>query len=561
MQTLLQTLQDHDRGHLLAVAELWGLDLDSGDAASAATRLAEYMRQPDVVEEIIESLSPQTMGALREILEHGGRIPVADLSLQHGQIRRMGPAKRDREKPWRSPQSSVEALWYRGIIATAFANTPSGPREFFFVPSDLRPLLPFALKPTDPVLGSPSALPVQTSNTGFSCVHDATTLLAALRQSPVENIAHFRSRLPYLSRHLIQPERWEFLITLLLEMKIVTPEPLQPLPDSTRAFLEAPLESGRRQLYQAWMASKGWNDLAHVPGLQLAGGSWPNDPVASRQSLLHFMERIPVDIWWSLDRWVKSIRQWQPSFQRPGADFDSWYIQSDTGGEILSGAAHWDQIDGALLRFWITGPLYWLGLTELGYLSEREHPDTFRLRHAIGDPTNLAGQTTNGLPSQTSVQINPQAEIRVSFDGSRVARYQIARIGEWLGIEDGRYVYRLSPRSLETAAEQGVTHEHILGLFEKFAKPPIPPSVLGALERWSHKGVEARLEKAILLRLKDAALVEELLAHKATARYLDKRLGETTFKLNPQQASQLMDQAARLGILIDAELSTDDQSG
>jgi hypothetical protein len=519
------------------------------------------MLQPDLVGEIIESLSPAVMRALREILEHGGRIPLADISLEHGLIRRMGPAKRDREKPWRAPESPVEALWYRGLIATAFADTPSGPREFVFIPTDLRPMLPVSQKPSDQVLGNPGGLPTRTSHAGFACVHDATTLLAALRQMPAENIDHLRSRLPYLSRHLIHSSRWDFLIVLLMELGIASPAPIQPIPEPTRAFLEAPVEIGQRQLFQAWLRSKRWNDLANVPGLRLVSESWPNDPIASRQSLLHFLERTPVDTWWSLDEWVESIRQWQPSFQRPGVDFDSWYIQSETGGEILTGAAHWDQIDGALLRFWISGPLYWLGITELGFQTQSDHPATFRLLFSTDELTAPFELSSDKSPKEPSLQISPQAEIRVNPDGSRVARYQIARIGEWLALDSGTYVYRLSPRSLETAAAQGVTREHILSLLEKFGKPPLPPSVLEALKRWSQQGVEARLEKAILLRLKDAAIVDELLAHKATARLLDERLGQKTFKLNPQQASKLIDEAARRGILIDAEATTGDQSG
>ena len=141
MQTLLQTLQDHDLGHLKAIAELWGIDLPHGDPAPAASHLAQSMLRPDVAEEIIESLPQAAMEALQSIILHGGRIPLADMRREFGSIRRMGPGKRDREKPWRAPESSTETLWYRGLIATAFADSPSGLREFVFIPTDLSPLL------------------------------------------------------------------------------------------------------------------------------------------------------------------------------------------------------------------------------------------------------------------------------------------------------------------------------------------------------------------------------------------------------------------------------------
>lgn len=561
MQTLLQSLQDQDLGHIKAIAELWGLDLPTGDAASSAASLARLMQQPELAAEIVESLPPSAMEALQKVMLHGGRMPLADLTLEHGAIRRMGPAKRDREKPWRSPESPVEALWYRGLIATAFADSPAGPREFVFIPTDLKPLLPAFKLESGGYIGAPSALPTKTSYTGLTCVQDATTLLAALRGAPVEDAARLQSQLPYLFRHLFQPKQAGFLAALLMDLGIVAQAPLQPVLEKAQAFLEISPENARLQLIQAWWASERWNDLSRLPGLRLAGERWPNDPVASRQSLIEFLKQTPVDTWWSVDQWVKSIRHWQPSFQRPGADFDSWYIQSDAGGEILSGVAHWDQIDGALLRYWISGPLHWLGVTELGYLSDSEHADAFRLHYSVDLLTAPPDQMPDETPQRPAITIHSQGMLRVNQETSRVARYQIARIGEWLRLDSGDYVYRLSPRSLETAGAQGLTYDHIVGLLKKFAKPPIPPSVLEALKRWHLQGAEARLEKAILLRLKSKDLVDELMANKSTARFLKKRLGETTFKLDPREASQLIDQAARLGLLIDPGVTDEDHSG
>jgi hypothetical protein len=537
MQTLLQTLQDQDLGHLKAVAELWGLELPAGDAAASAAKLASLMLQPDLAEEIVESLPPKAMEALQKIMLHGGRMPLADLTLEHGAVRRMGPAKRDREKPWRSPRSDVEVLWYRGLIATAFADTAAGPREFVFIPTDLGSLLPASKVDPQDYLGGPSALPSKTSHTDLTCVYDATTLLAALRGSPVKDPASLQSRLPHLKRHLFQPGQTGFLVTLLLDMGILDQAPIRPILEQTQAFLQINSETARRQLFQTWLASERWNDLAHLPSLRLAGERWPNDPVASRQSLLQFLQRLPIDTWWSVEKWVRAIRQWQPSFQRPGVDFDSWYLQSAAGGDILSGVAHWDQIDGALLRYWISGPLYWLGMTELGYLAGSEHPDAFRLLFSVEEMTSPLDLAPLEAPQQPAFSLNSQGVLRINQESSRVARYQIARIGEWLQLDSGDFVYRLSPRSLGTAGSQGVTHDHIVGLLEKFAKPPIPPSVLKALERWHNKGVEARLEETILLRLKSKELVNELMANKSTARYLKMRLGDTTFKLNQREAS------------------------
>ncbi|HEY69616.1 MAG TPA: hypothetical protein G4O08_03430, partial [Anaerolineae bacterium] len=142
MQALLQTLQDHDLGHLRIVAELWGFEPPSGNALQAAEKLAQWMLDPLAVSEIYQGLPSAGADLLDLLILRGGRVSLGDLMRRSGPLRRMGPGKRDREKPWRNPVSPLEMLWYRGLISTAFADTATGPKEFAFIPSDLIPLLP-----------------------------------------------------------------------------------------------------------------------------------------------------------------------------------------------------------------------------------------------------------------------------------------------------------------------------------------------------------------------------------------------------------------------------------
>ena len=63
---------------------------------------------------------------------------------------------------------------------------------------------------------------------------------------------------------------------------------------------------------------------------------------------------------------IDEIKSTEPDFQRPGGDSESGYIRSEREDVYLNGFESWDQVDGALLRFMLTGPLHWLGLAELG---------------------------------------------------------------------------------------------------------------------------------------------------------------------------------------------------
>jgi hypothetical protein len=186
MRDLRQSLQDHDLGHLRIIAELWGLDLPPGSASEAGPGLAQAMLNPEAISEIQESLSASARRALAFVLAAGGRVPLADLVRRFGPLREMGPGRRDREKPWRDPASPLEALWYRGLIGRAFADTPTGPQEFAFIPNDLQPLLPQPASDDQNLYGRPAGKPAFTSKASTAAVDDATTLLAALRRRASE---------------------------------------------------------------------------------------------------------------------------------------------------------------------------------------------------------------------------------------------------------------------------------------------------------------------------------------------------------------------------------------
>ena len=184
MQSLERTFQDHDLGHLRILAELWGLDLPSGSSRQVVEVLKTAMLDPIQVNEIVESLTPPIRQLLDYMLNHNGRVPLSDLVHRFGTLREMGPGRRDREKPWRSPVSPIESLWYRGLIGRAFADTMSGPREFAFIPTDMLSLLPHPTSPSLETPGIPADPPPLILSATSTAVDDAITILAAFRRQP-----------------------------------------------------------------------------------------------------------------------------------------------------------------------------------------------------------------------------------------------------------------------------------------------------------------------------------------------------------------------------------------
>ncbi|HSO26694.1 MAG TPA: hypothetical protein VLS48_01395, partial [Anaerolineales bacterium] len=180
---LTQSLQGRDAGFLQIIAELWGLDLENPDLRQGTAALIGALRDPQLVEEIVDSLPAEGNAALSDLYAHAGRLPWALFARRYGEVRRFGPARRDREKPYRSPASASEMLWYRGLIARTFFDSPTGPQEFAYIPQELYEQMPALTLPSEAPLGRPASPGEQAVSWA---AHDrildhACTLLAALR--------------------------------------------------------------------------------------------------------------------------------------------------------------------------------------------------------------------------------------------------------------------------------------------------------------------------------------------------------------------------------------------
>ncbi|HEY71435.1 MAG TPA: hypothetical protein G4O08_12720, partial [Anaerolineae bacterium] len=377
-----------------------------------------------------------------------------------------------------------------------------------------------------------------------------TTLLAALRRRPSTSHDLPKERKHALAPFLRQPASLELLMTLLLEIGVLESDPLQPVPSTTRSFLELPIEQSLNRLVRAWAGSVSWNDLAHTALLTHAGKHWPNDPLATRQNVIEIMAELRSGTWYEIDTFVSFVHDRRPDFQRPGGDFDSWYLRDVTTGTFLQGFAHWNDIEGALLRFLIKGPLHWLGVLDLGAADEELSPSAFRL-------TSLAAMLFNSdhVPEMEfenlPIQVLPDGSIDVPRRSPFTTRYQISRFCAWLPPEEDSYAFLLSPSSLQLAQDQGLSLQHIRTLLEEASGKSLPPRLLTALQRWGRHGREAFLERSIVLRVAEAELLDRLLSHRATARYLIERLGPKVARLRPGDMRPLLAAASRFGLLID----------
>lgn len=549
MPDLAHTLQGHDLSFLKMVAGAWGVELNAPDARSALAQLVQALSDAELVRDVVETLPAEPRRALQTLLDNDGRMLWVAFARQFGDVRSRGAAWRDRHRPDLHPASPAEVLWYRALIGRAFLNLSTEPQEFAYIPDDLMDLLAPLAAPPEATLGraaSPGecAYPIPASD---RILDHACTLLAALRLG--------------LDPETIDTAGWPLPVSVLQHLlytaRLIDADGL-PLPEPTRAFLEAPRAQALANLAECWMNSTEFNDLAHVPGLVLEGG-WRNDPLTARRAILDLLSQLPQDVWWNLESFVAAVRETNPDFQRPAAgDYESWFIRREGSEEYLRGFSSWDAVDGALIRYLITGPMHWLGFYNLAAPAPDGPPAAFR-------PTAWAadlwlGHPPAGLPEEDQkLGVHADGRLRVPRLVPRAVRYQIARFGEWETPTPDEYRYRITPDSLERARQQRLKPTHLVALLKKHAAGPLPPPLLQALDRWERQGVQARVEGAVLLRVASPEVMSAVRASPA-ARFLVEELNPTTALVRPGSQEKLVSALAAAGLLAQVRLGPGEKS-
>jgi hypothetical protein len=543
MPDLFHSLLKQDLGHLRIIAELWGLELNSADSDAALEKLSVSLLEPGLLAELIDTLSPEVNSAIDALVSSGGRIPWPMFTRKYGEIREAGAGKRDREKLYLRPESATEILFYRGLLARAFFDTKKGPQEFAYIPDDLLHLISHTLNPDDasegtenveesdvdsetaaaPPLGR-AASPGERGQdilADDSILDDATTLLAALR----------------LGLKLPETKIPTSVLQALLQSANLIKDST-PQPEPVKAFLESSRAESLALLQNSWIESKTFNELRLMPGI-VCEGEWKNEPQETREFLLNLLDAIPEGKWWSLTAFIRDIKQKYADFQRPAGDYDSWFIKKESDRQYLRGFSSWEQVDGALIKYFITSILHWLGQVDLCFVEGVPEPASFRV-------TNSEAHITS--QQDKKINISSQGLISIPRLAPRVVRYQVSRFCEWEETKDDIYRFRISTNSLTKAKEQGLKVEHLLALLSKHSDAGIPPTLIKALKRWEANGTEARVQTQVILKVSRPEVLEEMRKSRA-AKFLGEVLSPTTVVVKSGAIQKVMEALTELGLL------------
>ncbi len=528
MPDLLHSLQGYDLGHLRIIAELWGMHLHAREPDAAILEIVTVMHDDQSLGELIETLRPPARAALAALEQASGRVPWALFIREFGDVREMGAAKRDREKPYLKTASGAEDLFYRGLLGRAFFETGEEAQEFAYIPTDYLSLIQQHLPDPGQAPARPFGRPAEPSESASAIpatdrvLDDVTTLLAARRAGQA-----------------VPPN--PVLQALVQAAGILQGDTLQA--QQAKAFLEASRADALRMLVEAWRASDKFNELRLMPDL-VCEGEWRNRPLAARGFLLKRLGELPRQTWWNLPSFIEDIKKQHPDFQRPAGDYDSWFVKDAASGRYLRGFTDWDRVDGALIQFLVVDVMHRLGMLDLAGPAAGQAPSAFRIGDIEGREARFPKKESGRL------RLTSQGKITAARLVPRAARYQLARFCDWDESEPDQYHYHISPESLDRARRQGLKVEQLLTLLRRHTDPGIPAAVTKAVTRWEARGLEARAETHSVLRVSRPEIIKQLRDSKAR-RFLGEALGPTAVIMKQGAETKVVAALAELGILAD----------
>ena len=568
MRLLKSCLLDEPLPRLSAIADAWDIAPEVASTHEMAEALARHMLTRDAVNAAISALDSEALAALGALVVANGRMPAATFERRFGAVRPMGPGRLERERPWLSPANATETLWYRGFIFRGFDRSLNNPVDVFYLPTDLLPAVAEvrdwraenagARAGQAPPAGAPSAIPLL--GLGQYTLDDVTTLLSHIQNTPVrlQPDGHWHAR----NAQAVEPmlhhagldaaqrrRRVAFIERLIVRMGWLraTHPALRLAPQPVMDWLQMPPAAQLRALWDAWRGDAEWNDLRQVERLSFEmEHAWSNHPLAERSAVCRLLAdwtQQQNSRTFAIADFINHARTAHPDFARIDGRYDTWHIRDVVTGNFLHGFEHWDDVEGALIAGLLEGPLQWLGAIQID--DGVAHLTEFG-RHVLLDapaPQIAAGEA-GGL------RVGPDGDVWVS----RTAlwqRFQLARIADWISFQNGGHVFRLSPASLARGREQGIAAPRVIEFLQRHSDAPAPPNVLRAVRQWGERGVEARLEVVMLLRVKDATTLDAMLALPAVRNAAVERLSPTCAIVRARDADDLVAEITRSGLLVE----------
>jgi hypothetical protein len=607
-------LSQYDANVLKTIAREHGLDTKATNKQAVASALAKKLAQREEIERSIGKLAPAERELVALLQRVGGHASTGALKTllqkKHVVVR---PPQRKNQWGIAEPESQEGDPHYRGqptledaaarllLLGLVFSQgVNSTTRQTIswdvgrslVIPSEILDVLP----PPPPGKTPPAPVPVHIeSGSTRSFQRDLARYWSFVRRAGRLDLTSqgyvYKKALIQIAQALGRTETkkldektdpyFYFLRRMLVALGLLEPETYGGIPNpeanvllpkQAKSFWEHSPAERVQATFKAYLDATSWNEL-RIP--QAAYGQDHRRPAPvelkrARRVVVEHLKRRGAGGWVDLAELLDDIRLGDYDFLFPrkaaanyyygyGPDYGSPYYQSNnpygiTYNNIGKESEGWDKVEGAIITHIVTGPLRWLGLTDVGFESkDAAEPSAYRLTamgawlFGIGAPVAISeeGGRVVVQPNFQIVAMEPLAEdVLMTLD-------------EFTQFEGGDHAlsYRLTREAVYRGQRTGWGAARIVDYLEKVTHTPLPQNVRRSLEEWQalHERITFRRDIPVL-QAEDALTLDELLGNPALAPKLGRRVGHQVALpvQEPKETLKILQEAGWLPVITPA---------
>ncbi len=302
-------------------------------------------------------------------------------------------------------------------------------------------------------------------------------------------------------------------------------------------LLGMPMAQRVKWTFETWRDSDAWNELLRLP-LQVSGGYAGREAPAAlgkaRLTLLRAIGRLAQvnrqsGDWITLAELIAYVKRNDYAFL-----FERWHRGSSqsslyaspyygannpyglTFGAVKNEANGWDLVEGGFIVNVLTGPLWWMGLVELGYPSDARQAGGENVAPAAFRLTPTGAWLIGGGDQPTFVESGGKLIVQPNFAVlalEPISDAVLSDLDHFAESQGGERVitYQLTRESLYRGQQSGWNAARVIAFLEAHQGGPIPANVRRSLEEWeaAHRRITFH-RNVCVVQFADAEAEQEL---------------------------------------------------
>ncbi|HEY2594490.1 MAG TPA: hypothetical protein VGK33_11365 [Chloroflexota bacterium] len=512
---LAEALQETATATLRRVAVAHGLPLDDGTTRDELiARIADRFADPSYLEDQLRRLTDDERSVLASARSSGGELRGLLVDSEH--------------------PGTAEHLADLGWLYRVFAAVGPLRGEVYVIPEELLDLLPAEPAPAGLLAGASAPGEARWSDPAFSLM----ALVSALTR-PGGNLETEVRAWSAEPGGWAWDVRWKFFQHLALGVGWLMHRAdgsLAPAPALPR-WLDDPRTLADRA-WRVYLRDRSWPELAHaglrdVPEADRESADLVDTSGLRRAIVEVVVEAMPEGGWLRLDALSSWLRATRPTLVRE---------QLSPRGLVLLQGADWSRVEHVLLRFFVLGPLYWLGVVAAsrdGELISR------RPRSPAGPAEACRWDATGGSAAELVAPANAALGALL-----RAERYLVLRERARLSR------YGLVQSHVAAALAAGGSIGECRQVLRELTRADLPEAVDERLSAWDQRFGALTIRPAVVLEGHSAAEVEAVTADEHVRPFVRGRLSPTVVEVTAAEAVELAAALRSIGHLprVDAAL-------